>query len=70
MTVKITNLILDGDRFKVWFEFGNGLTELHTFMPTDTAVEIRAKRDERKLYFEELELKEQALRDELLNIEI
>jgi len=65
---KITNIVLEWDRFVVFASFWDN-EEVSTFMPEVTAQDIKNWVLERKTYFEELERKEEELKTDLLNIE-
>lgn len=69
MIAKINNIVLEKDRFMVFYTIDT-FEETFTFMPEVTAPEIINFIKERKAYYESLEVKEDALKDELLNIEI
>lgn len=69
MEAKITNVILEGNRFKV-FATINMVDEVEVFMPDCTATSIKDWVSERVRYYEELEAKEQELKDQLINTDI
>ena len=66
----ITNIVLDKNRFLVFVDFSNGIQETNVFMPEVTAQDIRDWVLERQVYYDDLETKEQALKDELLNLQL
>lgn len=70
ITAKITNIILDGDRFKIFVNFSNETVEENTFSPETNALEITNWVKDRLAYFNSLVEKERALQEELLNVEI
>lgn len=65
MGTRITNIVLDGDRFRV-FATVNGNDEVTVFPASVTALDIRTWLDARVAYYEELLAKEAELKDELL----
>jgi hypothetical protein len=67
VTSRITNIVLNKDRFIVFVEFSNNINEENTFMPDVTADDIKNWVKEREIYYNELEQKEQNLKNELLN---
>lgn len=66
MEYKITNIILEGNRFRVFIEV-NGIEENNLFMPEVTSIEIRQWAEERALFYQELKEKEEELKNELIN---
>lgn len=66
MEYKITNIILEGNRFRVFIEV-NGIEENNLFMPDITSTEIRQWAEERALFYQELKEKEEELKNELIN---
>lgn len=66
MEYKITNIILEGNRFRVFIEV-NGIEENNLFMPEVTSTEIRQWAEERALFYQELKEKEEELKNELIN---
>ena len=70
MKATITNLILEGSRFRVFVRFDNGVEEMNVFQPEATAEDIKAWVLERITYYEELLAKEEALKEELINLEL
>ncbi len=69
METKITNIVLDKDRFTVFAKI-LGNEEINTFMPEVTAQDIRNWISERVAYYQSLHEKEEELKDELMNIEL
>ena len=61
MEYKITNIVLEGNRFRVFIEV-NGIEENNLFMPEVTATEIRQWAEERALFYQELKEKEEELK--------
>lgn len=66
MEYKITNIVLEGNRFRVFIEV-NGIEENNLFMPEVTSIEIRQWAEERALFYQELKEKEEELKNELIN---
>lgn len=66
MEYKITNIVLEGNRFRVFIEV-NGIEENNLFMPDITSTEIRQWAEERALFYQELKEKEEELKNELIN---
>lgn len=66
MEYKITNIVLEGSRFRVFIEI-NGIEENNLFMPDITSTEIRQWAEERALFYQELKEKEEELKNELIN---
>jgi len=67
MEYKITNIVLEGNRFRVFIEV-NGIEENNLFMPDITSTEIRQWAEERALFYQELKEKEEELKNELINL--
>jgi hypothetical protein len=67
METRITNIVLNGDRFTVFASI-KGNDEVRSFMPEVTAQDIKNWVNERILYYEELEQKNNELQEELTNI--
>lgn len=61
---KITNIILNGDRFQV-FAIIKGNQEVQTFLPDVVASDIIQWLDERNTYYNNLEIRKQELLAEL-----
>lgn len=70
ITARITNIVLDWDRFIVFVTYSNWVEETNTFMPEITWQEIKQYIDDRKSYFDWLIEKEEELKEDLLNIEL
>jgi hypothetical protein len=69
--IKITNIVLDNERFRVFFDLNNGkASESLAFEPGATAASILEAVRTRKNYFEELELQEKSLKAELVGKEV
>jgi hypothetical protein len=69
METRITNIILEGSRFRI-FAIILGNEETNVFAPEVTAQDIRDWVAERVEYYQELRLKEEALKEELINVEL
>jgi hypothetical protein len=69
MIAKITNIVLEWDRFIVFASIWDN-QETITFMSEVIAQDIKNWVLERKTYYEWLEIKEEELKTDLLNIEI
>lgn len=67
MEYKITNIVLEGNRFRVFIEV-NGIEENNLFMPDITSTEIRQWAEERALFYQELKEKEEELKNELIDL--
>lgn len=67
MEYKITNIVLEGNRFRVFIEV-NGIEENNLFMPDITSTEIRQWAEERALFYQELKEKEENLKNELIDL--
>lgn len=64
MQSKITNIVLEGNRFRVWAII-NGIEEQMLFMPDVTSEDIKKWEEEREQYYVELAIKEEQLKQEL-----
>jgi hypothetical protein len=65
MNAKITNIVLDKDRFKVFVSFSNGANDIFSFMSDATSEIIKEEILIKKEYYEGLEQKELDLNNEL-----
>jgi hypothetical protein len=70
VTARITNIVLEKDRFKVYVDYSNGMSEFMTFMPEDSAQVIVDAVTARKGEFEAMETRLDELTETLVNIEI
>lgn len=70
ITARITNIVLEWERFRIFVTYSNWIEETDIFMPEITAKEIRQHIEDRKSYFNSLVEKETELKIDLLNIEI
>lgn len=66
----INNIVLEGDRFRVFVTFTNGKEEINAFLPDVTAQQITDWVNERLEFYNGLQGKESELKEELLNLEI
>lgn len=65
METQITNIVLEGNRFRV-FATIEGNNEVNTFMPEVKAQDIKDWVFEREKYYQELKEKEALLQEELI----
>lgn len=70
ITATITNIILEWDRFRVFFSLSNGIEENNLFQPMTTADDIKQYITERIGYYNELKEKELELQDSLIGLEL
>jgi len=68
METRITNIVLEKDRFIV-FALINGNEEVNVFMPEVTAKDIQAWVIEREAYYASLDTKLEELKAELITLE-
>jgi len=68
-TAKITNIILEDKRFKVFVTFNNGIQETNVFLSKSNANDILAWLSSRIDYYDSLEQITTGLKEELLQKE-
>jgi hypothetical protein len=66
ITSKITNIILEGDRIRVFLELSNDVKESFLFLPESVASDILTWKSGREEYFNLLEQKVEDLKQELI----
>ena len=69
ITGKITNIVLDKDRFKVYASFDNGANEVNTFLPDATINTMLVWLKGRIDYFQSMQDQELVLQQELIEKE-
>jgi len=70
VTVKITNITLENNRFRVFIQSSNDVVENMEFVDTATSEDIINRVKARKDYYNEMENKVENLRTDLLDKEI
>ena len=64
ITSKITNIVLNKNRFNVFVSFSNGIEETNVFMPETTSNDILVWLESRVSFYNDLENKEIQLNTE------
>lgn len=66
ITSRITNIVLEIDRIRVFLQLSNDKVEDKLFLPSDTSIEILQWKQEREDYYNDLVKKVEDLCNELM----